>query len=282
MAEAKTGRPTVPDLEAVLGKEYPVLDKGFIRIIDYMGDDRAIVDAARVSYGGGTKRLRQDEDLIRFLTRHRHTTPFEACDIKFHIKLPIFVARQWIRHRTASVNEISGRYSILKDEFYLPSMLRIQSKDGRQESQSKDSLDAETVKTLFGDISEQAYRRYRELLSENAVSPAMARELARVILPLNLYTEWYWKSNLHNLFHFLELRRAKNAQHEIREYAQQIEKIVALWVPTAYRAFLDYRANGVHLSESQANVLRAKLNGRDVDEEELSDRERRDLEKWFK
>jgi len=275
--DATTGRPVVPNLEAILGREYPVLDHGFIRVVDYMGDDAAVVQAARVSYGARTRRVREDRGLIRYLMRHRHTTPFEMCSIKFHVKLPIFVARQWIRHRTASVNEYSARYSVLDREFYLPAPedLAVQSKanaQGREESVPP--AVADEIRRLLEQDARQAYGRYEWLLNEQADGspvdpdrPGLARELARINLPLSTYTQWYWKVNLHNLLHFLQLRADPHAQTEIRVYAEAMLGIVRRWVPVVAEAFEDYRLGAAELSGPMLAVVRAWLAGEQVDRE---------------
>jgi len=270
-----TRRPTVPALEEQLFKLHPLLDHGFVRLVDYMGDDDAIVQAARVSYGKGTKTARNDRGLIRYLMRHRHTTPFEMCELKLHVKLPIFVARQWIRHRTANVNEYSARYSILDREFYVPSaeQLAVQStsnRQGRGEVLSAD--DAARVMELLRRDASQAYDTYAHLINDdgdgNPVdpdAPQLARELARMNLSLNYYTQWYWKIDLHNLLHFLSLRIDAHAQYEIRVYAEVIGKLVEAWVPYAYEAFSDYRLGGAFFSRRELDVLRALLKGGDPD-----------------
>ena len=215
-ASHTTLRPTVPALEAYLFKAVPVLDHGFVRVVDYMGDDGAVVQAARVSYGRGTRKALEDEGLIRYLMRHYHSTPFEMCEIKFHVKLPIFVARQWIRHRTANVNEYSARYSIMDKDFYLPApeQLAVQSSDNRQgRGEVLDSATAERVISLLREDADQTYGHYEEMLGDEI---GLARELARMNLTLNTYTQWYWKTDLHNLFHFLRLRADGHAQYEIR------------------------------------------------------------------
>jgi thymidylate synthase (FAD) len=234
---------------------YNVLDHGFIRVVDTMGDDNAIVQAARVSYGQGTKTKQDDESLINYLMRHYHSTPFEMNEIKFHIKLPIFVARQWIRHRTANVNEYSGRYSIMDNEFYVPENIGIQStsnKQGREEF--SDDIKKVDFQLSVQKLSEMAYERY-----ENSIEDGIARELARIQLPVNYYTQWYWKIDLHNLFHFLRLRADEHAQYEIREYAKVICNIVKEWCPIAYRAFEKYRLNSVSFSEPELQILSQKL-----------------------
>ncbi len=268
-ATTPTRRATVPALEAMLYEALPVLDHGFVRVVDYMGDDAAVVQAARVSYGRGTRRVSEDMGLIRYLMRHRHSTPFEMCEIKYHVKLPIFVARQWIRHRTANVNEISARYSILDREFYLPAPehLAVQSTDNRQGRGTVLSGDeADAVLGLLRDDAEQTYATYAHLLNEDADPgrPALARELARMNLTLNTYTQWYWKADLHNLLGFLALRADSHAQYEIRAYADAMLQTVAAWVPQTYAAFLDYRVGAVTLSASMLAVVRRMLAGEAV------------------
>jgi thymidylate synthase (FAD) len=271
---ASTLRPTVPALEAMLFQAVPVLDHGFVRVIDYMGDDSAIVQAARVSYGRGTRRVQEDAGLIRYLMRHRHTTPFEMCEIKFHVKLPIFVARQWIRHRTASVNEYSARYSILDKEFYIPSAahLAAQSVTNRQgRGDVLDGQEAAEILDLLRSDAERTYANYARMLNEgDAADPArrgLARELARMNLTLNTYTQWYWKTNLHNLFQFLSLRADTHAQYEIRVYADAMMRMTEAWVPVAAAAFRDYRLGAVTLSAQMLVVLRRMLAGETVTQE---------------
>ena len=267
-----TRRATVPALEAMLYEPVPVLDHGFVRVVDYMGDDAAVVQAARVSYGRGTRATREDEGLIRYLMRHRHSTPFEMCEIKYHVKLPIFVARQWIRHRTANVNEYSARYSILDREFYLPSPehLAAQSdanRQGRGEILGADEA-AEVLHLLRRD-AEQAYATYSHLLNEGDADPArrgLARELARMNLTLSTYTQWYWKADLHNLLGFLALRADAHAQYEIRAYAEAMLRSVEAWVPMTCRAFRDYRLAAVTFSAPMLAVLRRMLAGERVDQ----------------
>jgi thymidylate synthase (FAD) len=256
-----TLRPTVPALEAMLAAPVPVLDHGFVRVVDYMGDDAAVVQAARVSYGKGTRAVSEDRGLIRYLMRHRHTTPFEMCELKLHVKLPIFVARQWIRHRMASVNEISARYSILDREFYLPRPgdLAVQSSNNKQgRGETLDSETAARVLALLQRDATQACATYESLLDDEG----LARELARINLPLSMYTQWYWKIDLHNLMHFLALRLDGHAQYEIRVYAEAIAGFVRAWVPTCWEAFEDYRVGGVTLSRGMLDVVRALLDGR--------------------
>ncbi|MBI3708789.1 MAG: FAD-dependent thymidylate synthase [Proteobacteria bacterium] len=280
-----TRRPTVPALEEILFQPLPVLDHGFVRVIDYFGDDGAVVQAARVSYGKGTKKVSDDRNLIRYLMRHRHTTPFEMCEIKFHVKLPIFVARQWIRHRTANVNEYSARYSILDREFYVPvpAQLAKQSQANRQgRGEVLQGAEAEHALAAIESLSAEAYATYERLLNEdmqgNVGDPArsgLARELARMVLPTNYYTQWYWKIDLNNLFHFLSLRADAHAQHEIRVYAETICGIVEKWCPLAYQAFRDYRMTGAAVSGPGLVIIRRMIAGEQVTQESsgLSKRE---------
>ncbi len=272
-----TRRAVVPAMEDLLYKPLPVLDHGFIRLVDYMGDDAAIVQAARVSYGKGTKQVSQDRGLINYLMRHRHTSPFEMCEIKLHVKLPIFVARQWIRHRTANVNEYSARYSVLDKEFYVPSPehLAAQStmnKQGRDATISGERA-AHILHMLKSD-GEQCYAHYLDMLNLNdegeAIDPAqegLARELARMNLGVNYYTQWYWKVDLHNLLHFLALRADSHAQYEIRAYADVLAEMVRQWVPYTYDAFMDYRVGGASLSSKGLGAVRRLLRGEPVTQE---------------
>jgi thymidylate synthase (FAD) len=285
----KTRRATVPALEAILYEALPVLDHGFVRVIDYMGDDAAIVQAARVSYGRGTRRVSEDKGLIKYLMRHRHTTPFEMCEIKYHVKLPIFVARQWIRHRTANVNEYSARYSILDNEFYIPAPdhLAAQATTNRQGRGAViEGKAARRVLDLLREDSERAYAGYAELLNEDDSGkprdptwPGLARELARMNLSLNFYTQWYWKIDLYNLMHFLGLRADPHAQYEIRAYAEAMLETVKRWVPLACGAFLEYRMNAATISATGLQVIRRMLAGESVDQagSGLSPREWREL-----
>jgi thymidylate synthase (FAD) len=273
---AETRRATVPALEAMLFAAVPVLDHGFLRVIDYMGDDAAVVQAARVSYGRGTRRVSEDSGLIRYLMRHRHTTPFEMCEIKFHVKLPIFIARQWIRHRTANVNEYSARYSILDREFYLPAPehLAAQSASNRQgRGAVLEGDEAARVLDLLRDDATRSYDHYVDMLNEGSDgTPAdpsrqgLARELARMNLTLNTYTQWYWKTNLHNLLHFLSLRADAHAQYEIRAYAEAMLAMVEAWVPQTYAAFRDYRLGAVTFSAGMLAVVKRMLAGEPVDQ----------------
>ena len=269
-------------MEAHLYNINPVLDHGFVRVIDYMGDDAAICQAARVSYGKGTKSVQNDEGLIRYLMRHWHSTPFEMCELKLHVKLPVFVARQWIRHRTANVNEYSARYSILDREFYIPTeeQLAAQStinNQGRGEALSGAEA-ARVLDILKGDAA-RCYDHYQEMISDEG-QQGLARELARMNLPANIYTQWYWKVDLHNLLHFLRLRADAHAQYEIRVYAEEICKLVADWVPFAYKAFEDYRMGGETLSSAALDCVRRMLKGEDVTQETsgMSAREWRELQ----
>jgi len=267
---AMTLRAVSPGMEAQLYRAHPVLDHGFVRVVDYMGDDAAICQAARVSYGRGTKSVSNDEGLIRYLMRHWHSTPFEMCEVKLHVKLPVFVARQWIRHRTANVNEYSGRYSILDREFYIPepSALAAQSavnNQGRGAVLGAEEA-ARVLDWLRSDAS-RAYDHYEAMMSQDG-QQGLARELARMNLPANIYTQWYWKVDLHNLFHFLRLRADAHAQYEIRVYAETICQLVKDWVPLAYAAFEDYRLGGVTLSAKAVAVLRRRLAGEMVGQED--------------
>ncbi|WP_375261110.1 FAD-dependent thymidylate synthase [Palleronia sp.] len=276
-----TRRATAAGMEAHLYEAKPVLDHGFVRAIDYMGDDAAIVQAARVSYGRGTKAVSNDEGLIRYLMRHWHSTPFEMCEIKLHVKLPVFVARQWIRHRTANVNEYSARYSVLDREFYIPAPehLAAQSTINNQgRGEVLQGEEAQRVLEMLRDDANRAYDHYQEMLSTDG-QPGLARELARMNLPANIYTQWYWKTDLHNLFHFLRLRADPHAQYEIRAYADTISAIVRDWVPLAYAAFEDYRMGGAHLSRGALEVVRRMLAGEEVTQENsgLSAREWREV-----
>ncbi len=265
----QTLRATAPGMEKHLYKAHEVLDHGFVRVIDYMGDDAAICQAARVSYGKGTKAVSNDKGLIRYLMRHWHSTPFEMCEIKLHVKLPVFVARQWIRHRTANVNEYSARYSILDREFYIPApeQLAAQSVINNQgRGAALEGEEAARVLDILKSDSNRAYDHYEQMISDEG-QQGLARELARMNLPGNIYTQWYWKVDLHNLFHFLRLRADSHAQYEIRVYADAICRIVADWVPLAYGAFEDYRMGGVQFSAKGMEVLRRMLKGEKVTQE---------------
>lgn len=256
-------------MESHLYRAHEVLDHGFIRVIDYMGDDAGIVQAARVSYGAGTKHVSNDEGLIRYLMRHWHSSPFEMCEVKLHVKLPVFVARQWIRHRMANVNEYSARYSILDREFYIPAaeQLAAQSKVNNQgRGAVLEGEEAARVLEILKRDAGQAYDSYEAMLSQDG-QQGLAREMARMNLPANIYTQWYWKTDLHNLFHFLRLRADKHAQYEIRVYADAIASVVKDWVPLAYGAFEDYRMGGATLSAKAIAIVKRRLAGEEVTQE---------------
>ena len=291
--ETSTKRVTAPNLEKILYEAIPILDHGFIRVIDYMGDDSSIVQAARVSYGKGTKKVSTDSGLIKYLMRHWHSTPFEMCEIKYHVKLPIFIARQWIRHRTANVNEYSARYSILDKEFYLPepNHLAAQSKNNRQGR--GDILQGEQAKKVLdllkGD-AERTYDNYEKMLNErydgsiiDENQDGLARELARMNLTLGTYTQWYWKTDLLNLMNFLRLRADHHAQYEIRAYADAMLDTLKKWVPITYDAFLDYRVGGTEVSSKGKEVLKKLIGGENIDLESsgLSKREWNELMEAF-
>jgi thymidylate synthase (FAD) len=276
----ETRRATAPALESILYEPIPVLDHGFIRVIDYMGDDGAIVQAARVSYGRGTRRLQDDAGLIDYLMRHRHSTPFEMCEIKYHVKLPIFVARQWIRHRTANVNEYSARYSVVDKEYYVPAPEHLASQSISNRQGRGDALSPEKaakVIRLLREDAENCHAHYQEMLDSDRVG--LARELARMNLTLATYTQWYWKIDLHNLLHFLGLRADVRAQYEIRAYAEAMLDTVRRWVPLAHAAFLKNRLGAATLSAPALAALRKMLAGEDVTQAEsgLSAREWREL-----
>ena len=277
----QTLRAVAPGMEAHLYTARPVLDHGFVRVIDYMGDDAAICQAARVSYGKGTKSVQNDEGLIRYLMRHWHSTPFEMCEVKFHVNLPVFVARQWIRHRTANVNEYSARYSILDREFYIPAPEHVaaQSEVNNQgRGATLEGEEAARVLDILKSDSARCYDNYQAMIAQDG-QQGLARELARMNLPANIYTQWYWKVDLHNLFHFLRLRADVHAQYEIRVYAEAICETVADWVPFAYRAFEDYRMGAVSLSAQMMECTRRMLRGEEVTQETsgLSAREWREF-----
>jgi thymidylate synthase (FAD) len=284
-----TKRVTSPELEKVLYEAIPVLDHGFIRVIDYMGDDSSIVQSARVSYGKGTKKVSTDEGLIKYLMRYRHSTPFEMCEIKYHVKLPIFIARQWIRHRTANVNEYSARYSILDKEFYLPAkdQLAAQSQSNRQgRGDVLQGKQAEEVLNILKDDATRTYDNYEKLLNERFDGTkidenkiGLARELARMNLTLNTYTQWYWKTDLLNLLNFLFLRADNHAQYEIRVYADKMLDTVKRWVPITYQAFMDYRVGAAEISSKGLSVIKSMISGKKVGQEDsgLSKREWNEL-----
>ena len=271
---APTRRPVAPALEEVLYQALPVLDHGFVRVIDYMGDDAAVVQAARVSYGKGTKKVSEDKGLIHYLMRHRHSTPFEMCEIKFHVKLPIFVARQWIRHRTANVNEYSARYSILDREFYIPApgQLAAQSSANRQgRGEVLTGAEAQRVLDILKQDSTTAYDHYAEMLNEteagetvDAQKQGLARELARMNLSLNFYTQWYWKIDLYNFMHFLSLRADPHAQYEIRVYADAMLDVLRKWVPLTAEAFEQHRMHAITLSKNALAAVKRMLKGETV------------------
>jgi len=293
LQENKTKRVTAPELETILYEAIPILDHGFIRVVDYMGDDSSVVQAARVSYGKGTKKVSTDAGLIKYLMRHWHSTPFEMCEIKYHVKLPIFIARQWIRHRTANVNEYSARYSILDKEFYLPAPenLATQSKNNRQGR--GDVLEGEQAKQVLEILkkdAEQTYNNYETMLNERYDGTVieenrigLARELARMNLTLNTYTQWYWKTDLLNLMNFLKLRADDHAQYEIRAYADAMLDTLKKWVPITYEAFMDYRVGGTEVSAKGKAVLQKLIQGEEVNIEKsgLSKREWNELMNAF-
>lgn len=275
--DARTRRATVPALEEILYRPLPVLDHGFVRVIDYMGDDAAIVQAARVSYGKGTRQVSSDRGLLGYLMRHRHTSPFEMCELKLHVKLPIFVARQWIRHRTASVNEYSARYSVLEDEVYLPEpgQMAAQARSNRQgRAEPLPEAVAQAFRERLRQGAEDAFAAYRRMLNQDEqgqpLDPegqGLARELARIGLPLNTYSQWYWKIDLHNLMHFIALRGDSHAQHEIRVYALLLLDIVRRWVPLTAAAFEEHRLHAATLSASALAVVRRLVAGEPVERE---------------
>ena len=285
----ETKRVTAPNLEKVLYEAIPILDHGFIRVIDYMGNDTSIVQAARVSYGKGTKQVSTDSGLIKYLMRHWHSTPFEMCEIKYHVKLPIFIARQWIRHRTANVNEYSARYSILDNEFYIPNPkeLKPQSKANNQgRSGDLDGSEKKLYMRVLRENSKDSFKKYNFLLNQNddevdSKRQGLARELSRIVLPLNSYTQWYWKIDLHNFMHFLALRFDEHAQYEIRVYAEIMMNIMKKWVPHTYEAFLKNRLDSLVLSSEAIKFIKNKLHGKSNKETKISKREVDELKKIF-
>ena len=289
----KTKRVTAPELEKILYEAISVLDHGFIRVVDYMGDDTSIVQAARVSYGKGTKKVSTDSGLIKYLMRHWHSTPFEMCEIKYHVKLPIFIARQWIRHRTANVNEYSARYSILDKEFYLPASEHLATQSQINRQGRGDALKGEQAKKvldLLKNDAERTYDNYEEMLNErydgtviDEKKIGLARELARMNLTLNTYTQWYWKTDLLNLMNFLRLRADHHAQYEIRAYADVMLDTVKKWVPITYEAFMDYRVGGTEVSAKGKHIIQKLIKGEKVRMEDsgLSKREWNELMKVF-
>jgi thymidylate synthase (FAD) len=276
--ENVTKRVTSTNLEKILYEAIPVLDHGFVRVIDYMGDDSSIVQSARVSYGKGTKKVSTDEGLIKYLMRHWHSTPFEMCEIKYHVKLPIFIARQWIRHRTANVNEYSARYSILDKEFYIPPKEKLSAqstinRQGRGDLITGDQADE--VLQILKDDATRTYSNYEKMLNErfdgtiiDEKKSGLARELARMNLTLNSYTQWYWKTDLLNLLNFLFLRADSHAQYEIRVYAEAMLETVKKWVPITHSAFLDYRVGAAHISAKGLKMIKSMLSGKDVKHED--------------
>ncbi len=266
-SRTETMRAVSSEIEKILYKPIPVLDHGFIRVIDYMGNDSSIVQAARVSYGVGTKRVQEDRGLINYLMRHGHTTPFEMCEIKLHVKLPIFVMRHWVRHRTANINEYSARYSVLSNEFYIPELEQIarQSETNKQGKSdvAMDTAKGQKVVDTLDDFSKSAYEKYSHMLDDLGLT----RELARTILPVSVYTEMYWKIDLHNLLHFLKLRADSHAQYEIRCYANKILDIVKAWVPFTYDAFVNYRQNAVSVSRKCIELNKRMLKGKKITQE---------------
>ena len=276
-------RPRVEAMDAVLGAAFPVLDDGFVRVVDYMGDDGSVVQAARVSYGTGTKRVHEDRGLIRYLLRHAHTTPFEMCEIKLHVRVPMDAWRQWIRHRTANVNEYSTRYSVAIDaaQRTRADQWRLQSADNRQGSAGFiPHAEGAALSISEAELQDLARRTY-----EARLAAGVAREQARKDLPLSTYTEAYWKVDLHNLLHFLQLRMDDHAQEEIRVYASTIgEQIVAKWVPLVWEAFTDYRREAMYLSKLEIAIVSAMAEGRsdrarDVFQAIASKRERQEVER---
>ena len=288
-----TKRVTATELEKILYEALPVLDHGFVRVVDYMGNDTSIVQAARVSYGKGTKKVSTDAGLIKYLMRHWHTTPFEMCEVKYHVKLPIFIARQWIRHRTANVNEYSARYSILDKEFYLPAQknLAAQSQINRQgRGDILEGDQAKKVLELLKSDAERTYSNYEMMLNErfdgstiNENKKGLARELARMNLTLNTYTQWYWKTDLLNLMNFLRLRADKHAQYEIRAYADIMLETLKKWVPITYEAFMDYRVGGTEVSVKGKKIIQKLIKGEkvNIDDSGLSKREWNELMEAF-
>ncbi|WP_265023534.1 FAD-dependent thymidylate synthase [Wolbachia endosymbiont (group A) of Epistrophe grossularia] len=267
-----TKRTIVKEIDAILYEEHKVLDHGFIRVVDYMGSDSAIVQAARVSYGKGTKQISQDEALIKYLMRHHHTTPFEMCEIKFHVKLPIFVARQWIRHRTANVNEYSARYSILDNEFYTPKPEQVAKQSDNNKQGSGEAFDPDTSKEIIDSLTNDSNLVYSHY--EKFIEQGLAREIARTNLMLNYYTQFYWKIDLHNLLHFLKLRADKHAQYEIRVYAEVMLDIIKKWVPLAYNAFVEYCLESACISRTGLEIIRKLIKGENVTREESNIGER--------
>jgi len=257
-------RVSVPEADRLIGVKQPVLAHGFVVLVDYMGNDAAIVQAARVSYGRGTKTVRDDRGLVRYLMRHRHTTPFEMVEYKFLVRLPIFVARQWVRHRASSLNEYSARYSVVPDEYEVPLPEEVRHQSTRNRQGRGDALPAEVVERFRSDLdslSKEAYDAYTR-----ALDAGVARETARLLLPVAFYTQWYWKINLHNLLHFLSLRLDPHAQEEIRLYAAEVAKLARVVCPVAFEAFEEFQVEGVNLGRRERRALRALLEGKSVPE----------------
>tara|TARA_B100001179_G_C18537188_1_gene379892 strand:- start:119 stop:1066 length:948 start_codon:yes stop_codon:yes gene_type:complete len=291
--QSTTKRVTSLELEKILYEAIPVLDHGFVRVVDYMGDDSSVVQSARVSYGKGTKKISTDSGLIKYLMRHRHSTPFEMCEIKYHVKLPIFVARQWIRHRTANVNEYSARYSILDKEFYLPSKNNLASQSASNRQGRGDLINgkqADIILEILKKDAEQTYNNYEVMLNErydgtkiNEDKQGLARELARMNLTLNTYTQWYWKTDLLNLLNFLSLRSDNHAQYEIRAYADVMIDTLKKWVPVTFEAFMDYRIGGMELSAKGKSVIQKMIKGEpcNFESSKLSKREWNELMQSF-
>ena len=291
--QSTTKRVTSLELEKILYEAIPVLDHGFVRVVDYMGDDSSVVQSARVSYGKGTKKISTDSGLIKYLMRHRHSTPFEMCEIKYHVKLPIFVARQWIRHRTANVNEYSARYSILDKEFYLPSKNNLASQSASNRQGRGDLINgkqADIILEILKKDAEQTYNNYEVMLNErydgtkiNENKQGLARELARMNLTLNTYTQWYWKTDLLNLLNFLSLRSDNHAQYEIRAYADVMIDTLKKWVPVTFEAFMDYRIGGMELSAKGKSVIQKMIKGEpcNFENSKLSKREWNELMQSF-
>lgn len=272
---AATLRPVSEGIEALLYKPLPVLDHGFVRVVDYMGDDASVVQAARVSYGRGTKKVQEDRGLINYLLRHWHTTPFEMAEIKLHVKLPIFVARQWIRHRMANVNEYSARYSVMDREFYVPSPEHLAAQSSVNRQGRGDLLTGQEAQDVLAMLREDAsrnYDHYVEMLNDPAEGSysedraGLARELARMNLTMNVYTQWYWKTDLHNFMNFLRLRADSHAQYEIRAYAEVMVDLLAKWVPLVHEAFMEHRMGSVQLSATALKAVRRMIAGEKVDQ----------------
>jgi thymidylate synthase (FAD) len=262
--EEKMIRHSNPEVDAIIGKRYPVLGKGFVGLVDYMGGDSAIVQAARVSYGKGTRNVSDDSGLIRYLMRHRHSTPFEMVELKFIASMPVYVARQWVRHRTANINEYSARYSEVPDKFDIPELERIRPQSTTNKQGREGSVNEELSKQFresVDSVSTMAYQEYQK-----GLQAGIARETARMVLPVNMYTEWYWKIDLHNLFGFLSLRMDPHAQEEIRAYANVMAEITQKVAPIAYKAFEDYVLNGVHFSKLEQKAIGHVLKGKSAEE----------------